>query len=70
LGFAARAEIEPQTCVLTFPNTVPKRLGIKISTCIERLESTYLMKSYWINKTPNGTEFELRELPIPTPGPE
>ena len=70
LGFAARAEIEPQTCVLTFPNTVPKRLGIKISTCIERLESTYLMKSYWINKTPSGTELELRELPVPTPGPD
>ena len=28
------------------------------------------MKSYWINKTPNGTELELRELPIPTPGPD
>ena len=28
------------------------------------------MKSYWINKTTNGTELELRELPIPTPGPE
>ena len=28
------------------------------------------MKSYWINKTPNGTELELREQPVPTPGPE
>jgi len=26
------------------------------------------MKSYWINKTTNGTELELRELPVPTPG--
>ena len=28
------------------------------------------MKSYWINKTPNGTELELREQPVPAPGPE
>ncbi|PHY06766.1 MAG: zinc-binding alcohol dehydrogenase [Alcaligenaceae bacterium] len=27
------------------------------------------MKSYWINKTPNGTELELREQPVPAPGP-
>ena len=28
------------------------------------------MKSYWINKTPTGTELELREQPVPTPDPE
>ena len=28
------------------------------------------MKSYWIHKTPDSTELELRELPVPTPGPE
>ncbi len=28
------------------------------------------MKSYWINKTPTGTELELRDQPVPTPGPE
>jgi len=28
------------------------------------------MKSYWINKTPSGTELELREQPVPTPSPE
>lgn len=28
------------------------------------------MKSYWINKITNGTELELRELPVPTPGPD
>lgn len=28
------------------------------------------MKSYWINKTTNGTELELRELPVPTPSPD
>ncbi len=28
------------------------------------------MKSYWINKTSNGTELELREQSIPAPGPD
>jgi len=27
------------------------------------------MKSYWIHKTPNGTELELREQAVPEPGP-
>jgi NADPH:quinone reductase-like Zn-dependent oxidoreductase len=49
---------------------VPKGLGINISTYVEYLESKRLMKSYWINKTTNGTELELREQPVPTPGPE
>jgi NADPH:quinone reductase-like Zn-dependent oxidoreductase len=28
------------------------------------------MKSYWIHKTPDSTELELRDLPMPTPGPD
>ena len=28
------------------------------------------MKSYWIRKTPHATELELREQPVPAPGPE
>jgi hypothetical protein len=49
---------------------VPQRLGIKTATFIEYFKSTHLMKSYWINKTPNGTELELRELPVPSPSPD
>jgi NADPH:quinone reductase-like Zn-dependent oxidoreductase len=56
--------------VLIFSNPEPQRLGIKIATFIKYFESTLLMKSYWINKTPNGTELELRELPVPTPDPD
>lgn len=33
------------------------------------MSSEHAMQSYWMHATPSGIQLELRDIPIPQPGP-